>query len=60
MLHGTNKPDQIGQNVSRGCVRHHNEDIMRIFPMVRVGEPVYITNGLNKARIRQEDFGRRR
>lgn len=60
MLHGTNKPELIGQNVSRGCIRHHNEDIMKMYPMVRVGEPVYITNGLNRVRIRPEDFARRR
>ena len=60
MLHGTNKPELIGTNVSRGCVRHNNDDIMKIYPMVRVGEPVYITNGLRNVRIRPEDFSRRK
>lgn len=60
MLHGTSKPHQIGQNVSRGCVRHHNEDIMKIYPMLKVGEAVYITNGLRNVKIRPEDFSRRR
>lgn len=60
MLHGTSKPWEIGTNASLGCVRHHNEDILKIYPMVRTGEAVYITNGLNKVKIRPEDFSRRR
>jgi hypothetical protein len=41
-LHGTNRPETIGQAVSHGCVRLHNEDIARLYDMVPVGTPVYI------------------
>lgn len=41
-IHGTNKPETIGQSVSHGCVRMRNEDIERLYPMVPVGTPVYI------------------
>jgi len=41
-IHGTNKPETIGQSVSHGCVRMRNEDIERLYPMVPIGTPVYI------------------
>ena len=41
-LHGTNKPETIGQAVSHGCVRLRNEDIAFLYGMVEVGTPVYI------------------
>ncbi|CAA9350499.1 MAG: hypothetical protein AVDCRST_MAG11-3493, partial [uncultured Gemmatimonadaceae bacterium] len=41
-LHGTNKPETIGQSVSHGCVRLRNEDIQQLHAMVAVGTPVYI------------------
>jgi lipoprotein-anchoring transpeptidase ErfK/SrfK len=41
-LHGTNKPETIGQSVSHGCVRLRNEDIQQLYAMVPVGTPVYI------------------
>jgi lipoprotein-anchoring transpeptidase ErfK/SrfK len=41
-LHGTNRPETIGQSVSHGCVRLRNEDIQQLYTMVSVGTPVYI------------------
>jgi lipoprotein-anchoring transpeptidase ErfK/SrfK len=41
-LHGTNKPETIGQAVSHGCVRLRNEDITWLYRTVPVGTPVYI------------------
>jgi lipoprotein-anchoring transpeptidase ErfK/SrfK len=41
-LHGTNKPESIGQAVSHGCVRLRNEDIDYLFSIVPVGTPVFI------------------
>jgi hypothetical protein len=41
-IHGTNKPETIGQAVSHGCVRMRNEDIARLYDMVEVGTPVFI------------------
>ena len=41
-LHGTDKPESIGQSVSHGCVRLRNEDIETLYRMVPVGTPVFI------------------
>ena len=41
-LHGTNRPETIGQAVSHGCVRLRNEDIEWLYQHVPVGTPVYI------------------
>jgi lipoprotein-anchoring transpeptidase ErfK/SrfK len=41
-LHGTNKPESIGQAVSHGCVRLRNEDVAFLYSVVEVGTPVYI------------------
>jgi L,D-transpeptidase ErfK/SrfK len=40
LIHGTNKPDGVGRNVSHGCVRLYPEDITRLFAEVAVGTPV--------------------
>jgi lipoprotein-anchoring transpeptidase ErfK/SrfK len=41
-LHGTQNVKQLGQSVSHGCVRLHNEDIARLFSMASVGDEVII------------------
>lgn len=41
-LHGTDKPETIGQSVSHGCVRLHNSDIATLYQLVPVGTPVFI------------------
>jgi lipoprotein-anchoring transpeptidase ErfK/SrfK len=41
-LHGTDRPDSIGQAVSHGCIRLRNEDVQRLYEEVPVGTPVYI------------------
>jgi lipoprotein-anchoring transpeptidase ErfK/SrfK len=41
-LHGTQAVDKLGQNVSHGCVRLHNDDIARLFAMANVGDEVII------------------
>jgi hypothetical protein len=41
-LHGTNRPETVGQAVSHGCVRLRNEHIAQLYTMVPVGTPVYI------------------
>jgi L,D-transpeptidase ErfK/SrfK len=40
LIHGTNKPDGVGRNVSHGCIRLYPEDIARLFHEVTVGTPV--------------------
>jgi lipoprotein-anchoring transpeptidase ErfK/SrfK len=41
-LHGTQAVDKLGQSVSHGCVRLHNDDIARLFQMANVGDEVII------------------
>ncbi len=41
-LHGTQQVKQLGQNVSHGCVRLHNDDIARLYEMASVGDAVII------------------
>ena len=41
-IHGTNRPDLIGQAVSNGCIRVRNEVVTRIFDEALAGTPVVI------------------
>jgi hypothetical protein len=41
-LHGTNKPETVGQAVSHGCVRLLNDDIAWLYDNVPVGTSVFI------------------
>jgi lipoprotein-anchoring transpeptidase ErfK/SrfK len=42
-IHGTDAPWTIGQNVSKGCIRMFNEDVMHLYPLVPVGTKVIVT-----------------
>lgn len=41
-LHGTNEPFSIGKDISHGCVRHLNADVIRIFPLIASGTTVHV------------------
>ena len=41
-IHGTNRPDLIGQAVSNGCVRIRNDVLLRMFRVTLAGTPVVI------------------
>jgi lipoprotein-anchoring transpeptidase ErfK/SrfK len=41
-IHGTNEPWSIGQNVSSGCIRLLNEDVVDLFTRVPVGARVVV------------------
>lgn len=41
-LHGTQQVRQLGQSVSHGCIRLHNDDISRLYSMASVGDEVII------------------
>lgn len=41
-IHGTNEPWTIGQNVSSGCIRLTNDDIVHLYQRVPVGTSVLI------------------
>jgi lipoprotein-anchoring transpeptidase ErfK/SrfK len=42
-IHGTNRPNSVGQFASYGCFRMYNEDIVDLFERVQVGTPVIVT-----------------
>lgn len=44
-IHGTNAPWTIGHNVSSGCIRMRNEDVLDLYDRVHVGTKVVVTNG---------------
>jgi len=41
-IHGTNEPHTIGHNVSSGCIRMMNEDVMDLYERVKVGTKVVV------------------
>ncbi len=56
VLHGTNAPNKIRKDVSHGCVRHSNADIMRLYGLVKPGTVVYIVNKWRGKVLNQQDF----
>ena len=41
-IHGSNEPWTIGQNVSSGCIRMRNTDVMDLYERVKVGTKVVV------------------
>jgi len=41
-IHGTNEPYTIGQNVSSGCIRMMNDDVVDLYDRVHVGTKVVV------------------
>ncbi len=41
-IHGTNNPGSIGGNVSSGCIRMMNTDVIELYGKVKVGARVYV------------------
>jgi lipoprotein-anchoring transpeptidase ErfK/SrfK len=41
-IHGTNDPGSIGRNVSFGCIRMHNRDILDLYKRVKIGTRVVV------------------
>ena len=41
-IHGTNAPSSIGQNVSSGCIRMLNEDVVDLYERVKLGTKVVV------------------
>ncbi|HNX91208.1 MAG TPA: L,D-transpeptidase family protein [Candidatus Omnitrophota bacterium] len=44
-IHGTNDENSIGGQVTAGCVRMHNNDVIELYDLVPVGTPVEIIDG---------------
>jgi len=49
LIHGTNKPDGVGRNVSHGCIRMYPEDVERLFSELSVGTPVHTVSQMASA-----------
>ena len=43
-IHGTNKPDSIGKNISMGCIRLFEEDIEDLYSLTPLSTPVIIVD----------------
>ena len=41
-IHGTNRPELIGDFVSHGCIRMYNSDIRELYRLVSIGTPVVV------------------
>jgi lipoprotein-anchoring transpeptidase ErfK/SrfK len=41
-FHGTNEPELIGQAISHGCIRMHNQDVINLFEQIEIGTPVVV------------------
>lgn len=42
-IHGTDAPWLIGEEVSKGCIRMHNDDVQDLYTRVRIGARVTVT-----------------
>ncbi|MGL4812668.1 MAG: L,D-transpeptidase [Beijerinckiaceae bacterium] len=41
-IHGSNEPETIGQAVSSGCIRMHNDDVVDLYNRVKIGTKVVV------------------
>lgn len=41
-IHGTNNPNSIGKDVSNGCIRMYNNDVIELNKLVSIGTSVTI------------------
>ncbi|KUP06818.1 L,D-transpeptidase [Bacillus coahuilensis m2-6] len=41
-IHGTNNPSSIGKNVSLGCIRMYNKDVVELATIISIGTEVVI------------------
>lgn len=57
-IHGTDKPELLGQRVSHGCIRLANRDAQRLYHNVQVGTEVIIVGGRNAAKEAAEAAAR--
>jgi peptidoglycan hydrolase-like protein with peptidoglycan-binding domain len=50
-LHGTSAPNQLGEDVSHGCIRHDNAAIITLYDALQVGDRVAIVPTLRDAHL---------
>ena len=59
-IHGTNKPDLIGKNVSSGCIRMRNKDVEALYDLIPNGTIVHIdgpVTGMGKGEFKNLSLG---
>lgn len=56
-IHGTNRPDQIGEFVTNGCVRLTNEVVNALYELVPLGTKVLIVHSQANFTELATDFG---
>jgi lipoprotein-anchoring transpeptidase ErfK/SrfK len=50
-IHGTNDPSSIGKNVSSGCIRLRNEDVIDLYSRVQIGAKVVVLPQTSVAKL---------
>lgn len=55
-IHSTYDPENVGNDVTHGCIRLFPEDLRQLFPQVQVGETVFVT--YETAKLGRDDQGR--
>lgn len=50
-LHGTNAPTRLGEDVSHGCIRHGNADILALYGALQLGDWVAVVDTVKDPRL---------
>ena len=57
-IHGTNEPWSIGLNMSSGCIRMMNKDVVHLYSRARIGAKVIVVGpGNRQGKVRYDDKG---
>jgi lipoprotein-anchoring transpeptidase ErfK/SrfK len=57
-IHGTNEPWSIGLNMSSGCIRMMNKDVVHLYNRARIGATVIVVGpGNRQGKVRYDDKG---
>jgi lipoprotein-anchoring transpeptidase ErfK/SrfK len=57
-IHGTNEPWSIGLNMSSGCIRMMNKDVVHLYGKARIGAKVIVVGpGNRQGKVRYNDKG---
>ena len=57
-IHGTNAPETIGTNVSSGCIRLLNADVIDLYGRVAVGAKIIVLPSIAAIAVTSEPAGR--
>jgi lipoprotein-anchoring transpeptidase ErfK/SrfK len=57
-IHGTNEPWSIGLNMSSGCIRMMNKDVVHLYDKAKIGAKVIVVGpGNRQGKVRYDDKG---